>query len=210
MNYKEALDRSLRAINKEKGAKLDHKTYIRNVGDAVIIRFYDTDIVIIKPDNTYELYNGGYFSPTTKARINDYTPTSVRQKNFKWFIDDIEFFDGIQIDCTGQVLNKKNDSTEINKRAELIKKIDIYAKGLSNVLDKLPEPSAGDCWYCCGLIPTDDANHLIEHIEESYFMLRVYYNALLDHGFVYPALFKEDKQKCYSVVKRYLIKMLCK
>lgn len=66
-----------------------------------IIRFHKTDIIKFYPDNTIQLFNGGFFTKTTKDRIKEISGISIIQKNFDWFVvlNGVEypFFDGIKI-----------------------------------------------------------------------------------------------------------------
>ena len=48
-------------------------------------------------------YDGGYRTVTTKARLNEYGPNGVSQKNWVWYVgtpsgEDVDFVNGIFID----------------------------------------------------------------------------------------------------------------
>lgn len=43
-------------------------------GEAVAVRLYDTDIVTYYPDGTFEADNGGFRTPTTSNRLNQFGP----------------------------------------------------------------------------------------------------------------------------------------
>jgi hypothetical protein len=79
-----------------------------------------------------------------------------------------------------EVLNYAQDNTqEINTLKRKITKYvnsyyDTFAAG------KLPIPSNGDCWYC-SLFKSDDKQHLLDHIEESYFVPSLLVNAIKSH-----------------------------
>jgi len=66
----------------------------------IIIKLYNTDIAIIDKDKII-LNSGGYRTHTTKARINQFLPSSISlfQKGYNWYIrqgqDVKDFFDGI-------------------------------------------------------------------------------------------------------------------
>jgi hypothetical protein len=68
------------------------------------IRFHDTDILVFESDHV-TLNSGGYFTKTTKERMNTYLPDGVyiNQKDFQWYINDSRdnskklFYDGITI-----------------------------------------------------------------------------------------------------------------
>lgn len=76
------------------------KKRAKNVGTATLkietengfkIRYHATDVIEYK-DNEIILNNGGYYTVTTKKRINEYLPHNlyVEQKNFEWFLVDRE------------------------------------------------------------------------------------------------------------------------
>lgn len=49
------------------------------------IRLHDTNVVTFKKDKII-LDSGGWRTNTTKARINQYSPFTVYQKDFDWFV----------------------------------------------------------------------------------------------------------------------------
>ena len=72
---------------------------IRN-GKEIAVRLHNTDVVVFFQNGTRGLYSGGYYSTTTKERINQFTNGYVNQKNREWFYTDKKgevqkFFDGI-------------------------------------------------------------------------------------------------------------------
>lgn len=83
------------------------------------IRYHETDIVTILPDDTYILNSGGFQhhtggngfnfsarpSSSTKQRINALAPGNLYQQAYGWYLSDgTTFFDGIRIDSTGRVV----------------------------------------------------------------------------------------------------------
>lgn len=68
-----------------------HKTNIRTEGGFTRVRYHDTDVVSFN-ENGIVLDNGGWFTSTTKTRMNqasnqfglDYI---VFQKDFKWYVE---------------------------------------------------------------------------------------------------------------------------
>lgn len=67
--------------------KIGHKCYLVLRGnDAVAVRYHNTDIVTYYPNGSININNGGYRTVTTKRNINRYSPFSVFQKDFDWFI----------------------------------------------------------------------------------------------------------------------------
>ena len=83
--------------------KLGNNTWLVRRGNDFAIKLHYTDVVTIHQDGTYTLQTGGWHTVTTKARINEYAPCRVWQKDFEWFVGDKhEFFDGMRVDATGQ------------------------------------------------------------------------------------------------------------
>ena len=72
-----------------------------------VLTLHNTDIITWKSDGKIILTTGGWHTTTTKARLNEYLPTSVfvYQRNSIWYIGFrdtrpiIEFTDGIEIDA---------------------------------------------------------------------------------------------------------------
>ena len=67
-----------------------HKTSIRSDGSAIIVRYHYTDVVKFTP-KTITLNTGGYFTNTTKTRMNQASNQYglgyyVFQKNYDWFV----------------------------------------------------------------------------------------------------------------------------
>lgn len=67
--------------------KVGNNTYAEILDDGSIgITLHSTIVVKIHTDGTYTLSNGGWQTPTTKDRINQYTPFRITQRNFEWYI----------------------------------------------------------------------------------------------------------------------------
>jgi hypothetical protein len=81
--------------------KIAGNTYKIATKDGYKIQYYDTVIVEAK-NGDYILNSGGFYTKTTKERINEViAPSYISQKNFNWFINKngitIPFKDGITI-----------------------------------------------------------------------------------------------------------------
>jgi len=81
-----------------------HKTTIRKENNKTIVRYHNTDIVTIDWIENYKddpnpnmlgmitLNTGGWFTQTTKARMNQVSEVfnlgyRVFQKNYKWYVE---------------------------------------------------------------------------------------------------------------------------
>jgi len=72
-----------------------YKTKIYNEDNNIIVKHHNTDIIIHNTtDKTITLNNDGYFSKTTKDRMQEYLEDNsnyrLYQKNFKWYLDIID------------------------------------------------------------------------------------------------------------------------
>ena len=67
--------------------KVGNNTYAEILPDGSIgIMLHSTYVVKIHADGTYTLSNGGWQTPTTKDRINQYSPYKVYQRNHTWYV----------------------------------------------------------------------------------------------------------------------------
>jgi len=76
-----------------KKRKLKNNTYIVKTGeDCYGIKFHRTIILSFSRDG-WAFHTGGYFTKTTKARLNEFMPSGycVSQKDFTWFIEKIGY-----------------------------------------------------------------------------------------------------------------------
>ena len=65
-----------------------------------IIQLYETDIIIFHTDGMIELNTGGYYTRTTKNRLNRFQPFHIYQKeNYEWYVEreNLPFYDGIKL-----------------------------------------------------------------------------------------------------------------
>jgi hypothetical protein len=73
------------------------------------VTYHATDVVTVFPDGEIVLNTGGYFSHTTKARMNQASNQfglgfQVWQKNFAWFVD-----------CDGETIPFNSTSVTLRK-----------------------------------------------------------------------------------------------
>jgi len=192
-NYEKA-DEVLQGRNKD-SRKLENNTYLIRHKDCIAVRLHATDIVTYYPNNTSKLNTGGWQTVTTKDRMNKYSKASILQRSSLWYIEDengdmLPFTNNMIINDKGGPKGKISFKEQIKKKI-LIEKINKYCKAITK-LDKLPIPSTGDCIYCqfhdseTGL-PLNNTEHLISHLDETYIMVSLIFNALTWKGYNDPS-----------------------
>lgn len=220
MNYQTAKD----TIKNRDSKKLGNNTYLLPAGDAFAVRLHQTDVVLIHADGTYTLNSGGWQTPTTKDRINEYTPARLHQAKGLWYNRDGSlFYDGMTIDAAGHPLQpRRADDTEKIKR-QVDREVSAYIKGFIQDAKEngLKDPSSGDCWFCSmrtadgKTMGAGDVHHIIEHFKEKYYVPSLLWNALQHRGnpgFVWscfktrPEGFRTDLQRYFRDLKPQLIK----
>ena len=92
--------------------------------------------------------------------------------------DTYVYEDGIMIE-NGTVTGA-GELLDVKKRQKLIKKINKYAAEFVKefVNGNIPAPSSGDCWMCSMLKEMGDTDHLISHMDESYYVPSLLLNAI--------------------------------
>lgn len=202
LNYTEAKNLFDRAKDKMKGKPLAKNTRLLgdspHTGAEYYIRFHNTDIIWIA-ENSFTLYNGGYFTKTTKERLNEFSPARLFQEKKKWYIADENgkhtFFDGITVDNNGVVINPLScdaEKIDVEKRRLLDKKIKNYIDGFCRMIENgnLEYPSGGDCWFCSMFEQSENASkeHIFSHFEENYYVPSLLFNAIKSKNYRNPEL----------------------
>lgn len=77
------------ALNGRNSKKIGNNTYLKRRGDKIAVQLHNTDVVTFTQNGEYILDTGGYFSNTTKDRLNRYTPSyiDIYQRDYEWFVD---------------------------------------------------------------------------------------------------------------------------
>jgi hypothetical protein len=93
-------------LGKREQVKLANNTVaVRRDQNKIAIRLHYTDVVTLTRDGKYILKTGGWYSMTTKDRINGFSPACVSQKKGNWFINAVTpFFDGVTVDRVGNII----------------------------------------------------------------------------------------------------------
>ena len=165
-----------------------------------VIRLHKTDILKFTSDGVIEFNSGGWKTPTTKNRMNQFQSSwNIIQDKSIWYLcpkgsydkhNGIPFFDGIKTK-NGKVINPNKSA--IKKEKALLKQIQAYCKKVKE-LPELPLPNNGDCWYC--LLKTQEdkslgdivgnTDHLKSHLKEKYIHGSLIINALKHAGYLHP------------------------
>jgi len=178
--------------------QVGHNTvYYETVSGKKVYRHYATDIVTKLPNGHLILNTDGHFSPTTKQRINSFSPVGVRQESGFWYwlvrggVPRREgvYFDGIEFDENLQPVNLPNEQSQEDLRADVKRKKRLIARYIREMrkLETLPAPNNGDCWGC--LLKDKDGktgmgeDHLLSHLEEKYIHGSLILNAIREAGY---------------------------
>jgi len=220
---------SIRRTKKDMLADLDcepvssrmagHSTLEYTLEDGTkVIRFHKTDIIRIAPDGTVTLNTGGWKTPTTKKRMNEYLPSGVsiyQEKGMWWLckggsyweknIKRYPFVDGVQVTPDGTIVG--SDPQEAERVKKLNKQISKYIRELKK-LDKVPQPDLGDCLLC--KFPGKPIC-LEDHLEETYIHGTLLLKAMEEYGctpFVIRGTFDnlnmfENRFQLTQAVRRY-------
>lgn len=74
--------------------------------DAIALRYHGTNVVTYYRNGDCALRSGGWHTVTTKARINDYSPARVFQRDFNWYVmtkdGPVDFLDGMIVNGSGE------------------------------------------------------------------------------------------------------------
>lgn len=80
------LDQALDKLDGRDSRKLGNNTYLERIdADTVGIRLHRTYVVTLH-DGRFSLDSGGWRTPTTKSRMNDYAPCRVVQERGEWWV----------------------------------------------------------------------------------------------------------------------------
>lgn len=136
------------------------------------IKYHDTFVVSLKGDGSITLNTGGWYTPTTKERINWFMPAGwyVYQEKNIWYLSygysrqdckRYEFLDGMTLypnhpsygesvfNPHGNIMQPKEKKKDAQDR-KMLREISRYCETFSRLFmaGKIEKPSGGDCWYC--------------------------------------------------------------
>lgn len=102
--------------------KIGYETVIRRIDDFTIgVRYHSTDILKVDPTNIVKLNTGGWDTPTTKDRLNQFLSclgVHIYQKKHVWYIvgdnGTFEYSDGTEVHPGGYVVTPKGKAKSTN------------------------------------------------------------------------------------------------
>lgn len=212
---------------------------------AVAVRLHQTDVVTFTGDGHLILNTGGWKTVTTKARINDYTPYDVNVWSVKgeWRLHysggSVPFTDGITLEnnslagvgwvpVEGTYPNESQERLAQEAKKALKKDVEAYLakadRSLEAWLKTLREEgqlsTAGDCFYCQGLVTdarsgnvVDSVDHLWTHLREGYVLPSLFLAAYADKGYRDPRqsfviFLQGGTDHAKTLLRKYLLKRL--
>lgn len=200
LNYVEAR----KQLGTRETKKLARNTYLREDHGNMVIKFWETDIVKIDPQDIYTLNTGGYLTTTTKERLNSFTPARIGADKGLWYVhtgswsDDthtrVLFADGIQVNKDGYVLSgagAEEVPASMRKVDRLVTKYiagyaaDVMARGYPD------EETGGDCFGCKFGASGEEPlgyDHYLSHFHEEYYVPGILIKAIQEVGYGSPSV----------------------
>ena len=188
------IDAQLQGRNRE-SRKYANNTYWQRRGENIALKLHNTDIVTLYPTGDMTLNTGGWYTVTTKERINRALPRVfyLHQEKGRWFVvnrlDDetYVFMDGMRITSEWKVEGSGIYEPKADKAIR--EKVRRYANLCTSEIP-LEMPSGGDCWSCSfrtqegkALGDTFGDDHLDHHMDEGYVVPSLVWNALEESGY---------------------------
>lgn len=201
--------------------KIGNNTWLERRGTDIAVRYHATDIITLHSAGTVTLATGGWFTVTTKARLNDFlfrhgiTVVSVRGD---WFLSvngqRYPFYDGVRFDLASPLFvgsdeldaqRRKNDETYAAIKRFVRK---LTPERWAEIKDDAEKNGAGgDCWFCLFGF-SEDLEHLHSHVEEDYHHFTLVARAFEDARYGPVAVWILDLRSVRQVLRRYLASRL--
>lgn len=164
--------------------KIDNNTYLVVHSNAYALKLHDTEIVQYWPDRSIELYAGGWRTPTTKARMNDYTPASIWQGDglwtCQWMGKSYPYADHMRLYPDGTVMGYGIDP---NAEKKLRAKVRKYVKAFVEAFDAGDVVGAKNTNAVCidCEMGSQSKPHLLAHLEDNLFSLQLLKDAVKEN-----------------------------
>lgn len=187
MNYNEV--NSLLSGRNRQHKKYANNTYFTRHDDHLALVYHSTEIVKFYPNGDIVLDNGGWYTSTTKERINWelpegyqltqdkgvwYLASETTERNPQTYSDCYstiwpttrtvyhKFANGITIKANGEVEGYAQDNLKADKKLKA--KVKAYSQLCADAIP-LNKPSSGDCWHCH--LVTQDGTSLGDAIKDT-------------------------------------------
>lgn len=131
---------------------------IRRDDHSISLWYQSTPVVTWHDDGTATLDSGGWQTPTTKSRINDYTRARVWQQRGVWYVGSSWegqipslYYDGMKIRDDGSVLEPRDPNAAESAKKKLDRWVSGYVKRYADhvcTTTERFEPGSGDCLMC--------------------------------------------------------------
>ena|ERR1035438_7723526 len=93
---------AVEALNGRDSVKLGNNTWLIDCDDYIAVRLHNTHIVKFYSGGLVTLHTGGFYSVTTKSRMNQFIRANVYQRAHQWYVclaDGVEviFSEGLDV-----------------------------------------------------------------------------------------------------------------
>jgi hypothetical protein len=192
--------------------KIGNNTWLERRGDDIAVRLHDTDIVVYHPDGSITLDTGGWFTVTTKARMNEHTEFGVSSVRGEWqvavrnpahhpvpwpsdaepepyWLEPVPFHNGMTWHGDHWTGVPEPDEIEAERaaRKKLTREINAFIKSITpERITHAWENPGGDCLMCRLEPGVGGTDHLATHVEEDYFHASLAYQAIKAANFNNP------------------------
>lgn len=175
--------------------KIAHATTLRREGVQLVVKFHETDILVLAPNGTIQVNSGGWRTPLTKERIHEFGGILIHSVEDIWFVKGkrgalSHYYDGMAFDEKGIPETPRTETFKsvMSRKHALDRATRTYRKGFMAALKKQVDeggafrrPSSGDCWYC-HLFGDPGVDHVLRHMEQDYFVPSLLFNAFTEHA----------------------------
>jgi len=162
--------------------KIANNTWAERRGDAVAVRLHDTDILTFHRDGRIVFDTGGWFTVTTKERMNRYTPAHIWSEQGVWFVNGEPYADGCTLHPDGTLTGTAEQSA-LDRQKKLRSDINRWVRSITpeQVVDAF-DNHQGDCFLC----RFGQTYCVPSHLEEHYFHAHLVKRAVEDAGYRSP------------------------
>lgn len=171
-------EQALSVLNKRKSRKLANHTYlVQTSADEIVVRYHATDIITFRYGKSTILNTGGYFTYTTKDRMNRFSPAGIYSDRGIWYINGgsnryVYSDNVIEVTHDGIPLGIEPDTgLEKKRKARFDRLVSKYINGYCDYWKGKEinnDTTAGDCFLC--RLPAYQGSHVLSHMHEQYYV----------------------------------------